>query len=307
MILCYNHPDMGKSLLVLAAGMGSRYGGLKQMDPVGPGGEFICDYSVAYALAAGFDRVVFLIRRDIEGDFREIVGKRWEGKADVAYAFQAVDDVPKIQESGVRSQELRGRTKPWGTGHAVYAARDVLGGDAFVVVNADDFYGEEPFGMLAKFLDETEGEPNFYAMAAYRLDQTLSDFGTVSRGVCRVGEDGMLLDIREILRLKREADGFIRDEGVSEIYPPETPVSMNLFAFKRSYVDMLEVELIKFLEEFGDDPKKEFYMPVELGKFVREGRAQVRVMNTSAEWAGITSREDREIVMRKLKNLTSIN
>ena len=289
---------MKKSLLVLAAGMGSRYGGLKQMDPVGPRGEFICDYSVAYALAAGIERVVFLIRKDIEVDFREIVGKRWEERAEVVYAFQSVDDVP-----GSRGRSPS-RTKPWGTGHAVLAARGALGVDPFVVVNADDYYGEEPFGILAGFLDETGEEKDYHAMAAYRLDKTLSEHGTVSRGVCRVGEDGMLLDIREILCLKRDGDGLIRDGGVGEVYPPETPVSMNLFAFKRSYVDALEVEFAKFYAEYHADPKKEFYMPVELGKFVREGSARVKVMRTTAEWAGVTSREDREGIMEMLKGTT---
>jgi len=302
---------MKKSLLVLAAGMGSRYGGLKQMDPVGPRGEFICDYSVAYALAAGIERVVFLIRKDIEVDFREIVGKRWEEKAEVVYAFQSVEDVPKITNyelpitnSAISHQPSAIRIKPWGTGHAVLAARGALGVDPFVVVNADDYYGEEPFGILAGFLDETGEEKDYHAMAAYRLDKTLSEHGTVSRGVCRVGEDGMLLDIREILCLKRDGDGLIRDGGVGEVYPPETPVSMNLFAFKRSYVDALEVEFAKFYAEYHADPKKEFYMPVELGKFVREGSARVKVMRTTAEWAGVTSREDREGIMEMLKGTT---
>ena len=296
---------MKKSLLVLAAGMGSRYGGLKQMDPVGPNGEFILDYSVAFATAAGFGRVVFLIRHDIEKDFREIVGKRWEARTDVAYAFQSVDDVPKDKILDYRLKMLDSRTKPWGTGHAVYAARDVLDA-SFAVVNADDFYGEEPFGMLAKFLDDTRSQADFHAMAAYRLDKTLSDFGTVSRAVCRVGEDGMLLGLTETLKLKRDADGLIRNEGETDVYAPETPVSMNLFAFKSSFVDALEPAFAEFLEQNGDNPKSEFPMPTALDGFIQKGIAKVAVLRTNAEWAGVTSREDREQVAAKLSGLKPV-
>ena len=285
--------------------MGSRYGGLKQMDPIGPNGEFLLDYSVAFASDAGFERTVFVIRRDIEADFREIVGKRWEARTDVAYAFQSVDDLCGFTQSSISNHQSAIRTKPWGTGHAVLAARGVLDG-SFAVVNADDFYDEPPFAALSRFLDDSAAQPNSHAMAAYRLDKTLSEFGSVSRGVCNVGDGGMLLEMREKTALKRGADGLIRNGDEPEVFPPDTPVSMNLFAFKRSFVDALESEFPAFLAAHGSDPKKEFFMSAELDKLVQAGRAKLAVLRTNAEWAGITCREDREEVAAKLRGIKPV-
>ena len=278
---------MDKSLVVLAAGMDSRYGGLKQMDPIGPAGEFILDYSVADALAAGFRRVVFVIRRDIEADFRALVGARWEKRADVAYAFQRLDDLP------APFTVPEGRTKPWGTAHAILAARDVVDGP-FAVANADDYYGADGLRQAAEFLDRTADDPKAFCMVAYRLDQTLSPNATVARGICRVAPDGTLAGLREHLSLARCPDGVIRDGD--EAFADDTPVSMNLFGFKRRYVDLLADEFPRFLAEKGAVPKAEFQMPTALASFMARGEASVRVLRTASRWYGVTSRDDRPAV-----------
>lgn len=285
---------MSRSLVVLAAGMGSRYGGLKQMDPVGPSGEFILDYSVKYAVAAGFERVVFVIRRDLESDFRRIVGCHWEDKADVHYAMQELNDLP----AGFTVPAER--TKPWGTAHAVLAARSVVDGP-FAVVNADDFYGAESFRLTGNCLEQTRDVPNLHCMVAYRLDKTLSKFGTVSRGVCKTDDDGMLVDIRERLALKRDDDGVVRDG--EDAFADDTLVSMNMFGFKRSFIDMLESEFPAFLKANAANPKAEFQAPTALGAFLRTGRVKVKVMRTDSDWFGITCREDRDEVVAHLRNL----
>lgn len=281
-------------LLVLAAGMGSRYGGLKQMDPVGPNGEFILDYSVRFAKEAGFDRVVFVIRKDIEKDFKEIVGSHWEGKFNVAYAIQDLSDLPE----GFSVPE--GRTKPWGTAHAVLAARNVIS-DTFVVVNADDFYGAEGFKLAYDYLKQTENEPNTFCMVAYELSKTLSKYGGVSRGVCEIDDESFLTKITERLALQREADGIIRDSG--EAFADNTPVSMNLFGFKRSYMDALIARFPEFLKQSEGNPKAEYQMPTELGTMLKAGAAKVKLLRTTSEWFGVTSREDRAEVVEKLKNI----
>lgn len=287
---------MKKSLLVLAAGMGSRYGGLKQMDPIGPNGEFILDYSVGDALAAGFDRVVFVIRRDIEKDFREIVGHRWEARADVAYAMQDLADLP----AGFAVPE--GRTKPWGTAHAVLAARNAIDGP-FAVVNADDYYGADALRQTAGFLDRTADDEKKFCMVAYRLDKTLSPNGSVSRGVCTVGPDGCLTQLVERLKLQRCPDGVVRDG--EDAFPDDTPVSMNMFGFKRRYIDLLQDTFPRFLAKYGTLPKSEFQMPTALGAYLRRGDASVAVMQTASRWFGVTSREDRPEVEAYFRTIPS--
>ena len=281
-----------KTLLVLAAGIGSRYGGLKQMDPIGPRGEFIPDYSVGDALAAGFGRVVFVVRPDILDDFRDIVGRRWEARTDVDYALQRLDDLP------APFALPEGRAKPWGTAHAVYAAREKLRGP-FLVVNADDYSGAEAPRLAAGFLDETAGDEGAWCMVAYRLDQTLSANSTVSRGVCAVAPDGTLASVVERLALARCPDGAVRDGG--DAFPDDTPVSMNYWGFKRSYVDLLEESFPRFLGEKGSLPKSEFQMPTEVARFLGAGEATVRVLRTASRWYGVTSREDRPAVVEFFK------
>ena len=289
-----NDSGTPRSLVVLAAGMGSRYGGLKQMDPVGPRGEFILDYSVGAALAAGFRRVVFVIRKDIEKDFREIVGGRWETRADVVYAFQSASDLPPPYAVP------EGRSKPWGTAHAILAARDSVPG-SFCAVNADDFYGAEAFGLTGRFLDETAGDERAWCMVAYRLANTLSESGGVSRGVCSVGPDGSLESVEERLALARGADGAIRDGA--DAFADDTPVSMNMWGFKRRCMDLLRDAFPRFLAEKIAVPKSEFQIPTEVAGFLRAGEATVRVLRTASRWYGVTSREDRPAVVDFFKTL----
>jgi NDP-sugar pyrophosphorylase family protein len=212
------------TLLVLAAGMGSRYGGLKQLDPVGPGGETLLDYSVHDAMRAGFDRVVFLIRRDIEKDFRTQIGARYDGKIAVGYAFQEIGNLP----GGFSPPS--GRTKPWGTAHAIWCARSEIA-TPFVAINADDFYGADSFRQLGGFLTNVDprAQPATFAMAGYRLDKTLSEHGTVARGICDVGEGGLLRGVEELTDIARRPDGTIASG--ERAFAPDTPVSMNFWGF----------------------------------------------------------------------------
>ena len=253
------------SLLVLAAGMGSRYGGLKQLDPMGPSGETLLDYSVFDALRAGFHRVVFLIRRDIEVEFREKVGKRYDGNVEVAYAFQQLDALPE----GFSVPE--GRTKPWGTAHAIWCARDVLDGP-FAAINADDFYGRKSYEVVGKFLAANPGDSTRYAMAGYRLGNTLSEHGTVAR-------DG--------------ATEFSGDESVS----------MNFWGLRPAVFPQLHTELVAFLQNNGTDLKAECYIPMALGNIVARGEATLDVLPTDAVWFGVTYREDKPVVTEALKKL----
>lgn len=287
---------MKPTLLVLAAGIGSRYGGLKQMDPIGPNGEFIPDYSVGDAIAAGFGRVVFVVRPDILDDFRAIVGRRWEARTQVEYALQRLDDLP------APFAVPEGRAKPWGTAHAVYAARDLLHGP-FAVVNADDYYGAGALRLVAGFLGETADDPRAWCMVAYRLDQTLSPNATVSRGVCTVAPDGTLARVVERLALARCPDGAVRDGD--DVFPDDTPVSMNLWGFKPRYVELLRESFPRFLAEKGSLPKSEFQMPTEVAAFLRAGEASVRVLRTADRWYGVTSRDDRPEVAAFFATLPS--
>lgn len=266
--------------------MGSRYGGPKQMDPIGPHGEFILDYGVGDALAAGFSRVVFVVRPDMEEDFRDVVGRRWEARADVSYARQSIDGLPP------GFSVPPGRTKPWGTAHAVLSAKDLLPGP-FAVVNADDYYGAESMRLAAGFLSDFDPGSGRFCMVAYRLDNTLSENGSVSRGICTVGPDGALADLVERTALERGADGVVRDAATGEAYPDDAPVSMNLFGFTPVFPRILEEEFPRFLAKYGAEPKREFQMPTALATAMRGGRASVRVLRSPSRWMGVTSREDR--------------
>jgi len=285
-----------KQLVILAAGIGSRYGGLKQMDPVGPAGEFILDYSVHDALRSGFNEVIFVIRRDIEADFRRIVGRRWEERTAVQYAFQELDDLPH----GFAPPP--GRTKPWGTGHALLAAREIIRG-SFAIVNADDFYGHSGYALLADFLDRTADEPRAYAMAAYEVGRTLSEYGSVSRGVCEVDSRGRLTHLEEHTAIAREADGSIRSRG--QVLAPDTPVSMNLFGFKRSFVDALAEGFGSFLAAAGQELKSEYFVPSVVSDLVTSGRATLDVLRCDAEWFGVTNAADRPLVVARLVALAA--
>ena len=278
--------------------MGSRYGGLKQLDPVGPRGETLLDYSVHDAMRAGFDRVVFLIRRDIEADFRTQIGARYEGKIAVGYAFQQLDDLPE----GFLPPP--GRTKPWGTAHAVWCARATVHAP-FAAINADDFYGAESFRRLGEFLSRVDAHtsPATFAMAGYRLDKTLSEHGTVARGICDVGGDGSLRGVEEITDLARRDDGFIG--SVDRTFAPDTPVSMNFWGFTPQIFPLLEKVLRVFLAEHAESGKAECYIPSAVAEMIASGAATVRVLPTGAPWFGVTYRDDRPSVVENLRRLVA--
>ena len=285
------------TLLVLAAGMGSRYGGLKQLDPFGPGGETLMDYSVFDAVRAGFDRVVFVIRRDFEALFREKIGARYAGKVEVDYAFQRLDDLP-----GGRVPPA-GREKPWGTGQAVYAARNVVAGP-FAVINADDFYGEESFRKLAAELRSFPAGKLALCMCGYRLDNTLSEHGTVSRGICRV-EDGFLAGVTEHTKLIRDGEKVRSDlgDGRCEYFPPDQTVSMNCWGFSPELFAELETMFAAFLDARGSELKSEFYIPAVADELIRTGRARCRMLTSPDRWFGVTYQEDRPVVADGLARL----
>lgn len=278
------------TLLVLAAGMGSRYGGLKQIDPVGPNGEIILDYSLFDARLAGFERVVFVIKPEIEEAFEQAVGRRAARDMEVAYAMQTVDALPE----GFALPE--GRVKPWGTGHAVLCARRALPGP-FAVINADDYYGRSCFAQLYDFLFAAEGgaEPLPMCMVGYRLEKTLTENGSVSRGVCDIS-GGFLHTVTEHTAIARTPDGRIeaQEGGRSVTLPPDTVVSMNAWGIPAGAFDALEQGFAAFLRDGeGDALKREYYLPGFVDRMVREGRASVRVLPSPDQWHGVTYREDR--------------
>jgi hypothetical protein len=280
----------GPTLVVMAAGIGSRYGGLKQIDPVGPSGEIIIDYSVYDALRAGFGRVVFVIRRDIERDFRAKIGRNVESRTEVEYVFQDLADLPP----GFTVPP--NREKPWGTGHAVRAAREFLDGN-FAVINADDFYGAGSYRVLCEYLGTAadSGGVGDYCLVGYVLWNTLSDHGHVARGVCSADSGGFLTEIHERTHLRKfgEAARFSEDRGRSwtEV-PRDSLVSMNMWGFTPGFVAALEERFGPWLEKHAAEPKAEFYVPVEVGGMIAEGSARVRVLPTDEKWFGVTYRQD---------------
>jgi len=289
---------MAKStLLVLAAGMGSRYGGLKQLDPMGPSGETLLDYSVYDALQAGFERVIFIIRRDIEKEFRAMIGTRYEGRIAVDYAFQQLDDLP----DGFSVPE--GRSKPWGTTHAIWCAREAIK-TPFVAINADDFYGRDAYEILARFLEESPVESTRFAMAGYRLDRTLSEHGSVARGVCQANADGALQSIKECTGIARH-DGRISqtENGAEEVFSGTESVSMNFWGLTPAVFPFLEAQLVAFLQAEAANPKAECYIPMSIGDMVTEVQATVQVLPTDALWFGVTYQDDKPRVMESLNAL----
>jgi len=292
---------MHPTLLILAAGMGSRYGGLKQVDPVGPSGETLMDYAVYDALQGGFDRVVFVIRRDFETDFRAKIGRKYEGRIAVAYAFQASDDLP------AGFSVPADRTKPWGTAHAIRAARDVIQAP-FAMINADDLYGRDAFASLGAFLRDSRPSADVrlhFAMVGYHLNQTLSEHGTVARGICRVSPDGMLQSVQEMTKILPVAGGAENRENEAapvRLTGQET-VSMNLWGFTRGLMTELETLLPVWLQANGANPKAEWYIPSVVNELMQNGRADVRVLPTNSQWFGVTYREDRPRVATAIRKL----
>ena len=279
------------TLLIMAAGVGSRYGGLKQIDPVGPSGETVMDYSVYDALRAGFDRVVFIIRKDIEGAFRDRIGRRIEKAADTAYVFQSLDQVPK----GFRVPE--DRKKPWGTAQAILCSKDVVR-TPFLAANADDYYGRTAFETMAGYLGRSScGDAGCdFAMVGYRLANTWSEHGTVARGVCEATADGHLVGIQEFLKIRRFPDGIMYTENDADWKPldPESWTSMNFWGFTPELFAELERLFPEFLRGGSADIlKAEFLIPEVVGTLIREGRARVKVLPTRERWFGVTYPEDR--------------
>jgi len=286
------------TLLVLAAGMGSRYGSLKQMDGVGPNGEAIIDYSVYDAIRAGFGKVVFVIRHSFEADFKEVFNaERFGGKIAVEYVFQELDYLPE----GFTLPE--GRQKPWGTNHAVMMAANVIN-EPFAVINADDFYGREAYVTISEYLQTLEGVEGRYCMVGYQVNKTLSENGTVSRGVCTVDSEGNLQSMVERTQIER-VDGTIlfHDGGADEPLAEDTPVSMNLFGFTPDYFRHSEAYFKEFLAENIDNLKSEFYIPRMVNKLINEGTASMRVLKTTSDWFGVTYKEDKPLLMSKLEEL----
>jgi len=287
---------MKPTLVILAAGMGSRYGGLKQIDPVGPSGETILDYSVYDAIRAGFGKVVFIIRKDIEADFKEAFAEKLSRYIEVDWVFQELEYLP----TGYTTPA--GRTKPWGTGHAVMmTARKVH--EPFAVINADDFYGFNAFDTLAGFFSaqQSEGKAD-YAMVGYKLSNTLSEFGSVSRGICETGGDNWLKSVTERTKIQRTGGKIVDMRSDGSLLPLEedVPVSMNFWGFTPSVFEHIEKEFKLFLDAERENLKSEFYIPSLVDNLINSGRAQVKVLRTSALWFGITYKEDKPLVVNKI-------
>lgn len=289
---------MKPTLFVLAAGMGSRYGGLKQLDGLGPNGETIMDYSIFDAIRGGFGKIVFVIRKDFEKDFRDKIISKYQDKVPVELVFQAIDNLP---EGFVCPED---RTKPWGTNHAVLMGKDVIK-EPFAVINADDFYGRDSFAVLGKWLSEQVAQKNNYCMVGYRVGNTLSESGTVARGVCSTNAEGNLTDVVERTEIMR-VDGpvcYKDEEGKWVAIEDNTPVSMNMWGFTPDYFEYSEEFFKEFLKEHLNTPKSEFFIPLMVNKLINEGTATVKVLDTTAKWFGVTYAADRPDVVAKIQKL----
>lgn len=280
-------------LVILAAGMGSRYGGLKQIDGVGPNGETLMDYSIYDALRTGFGKVVFIIRHDIERAFRESIADKYTGKIPVDYAFQELDILP----AGFSTHAER--EKPWGTGHAMLMTEELV--DApFCVINSDDFYGQDAFKVVSKFLQSSPA-PNEYCMAGFKLSNTLSKHGSVARGICSADKDNCLLSVEETLDIRRDADSsIISDHGP---LTGDELTSTNVWGFTPAVFNQFKAEFGRFLEHHADDPKAEFYIPTAINRLIGDGTASVKVLPTSSTWLGITYREDKPEVSARIATM----
>ena len=290
---------MKPTLLVLAAGMGSRYGGLKQMDGVGPNGEIILDYSVMDAIRAGFGKVVFVIHHSFADQFKaRINAEHYGNKIAVEYVYQELDKLP----AGFNVPE--GREKPWGTNHAILMAKDAIH-EPFAIINADDFYGRDAFQVMADHLRTLDGVEGKYCMVGYRLENTLSENGTVSRGVCQTDANGLLVGMTERTAIGRTERGIeYKDaDGSMHPLPADATVSMNLFGFTPDYFAKSEALFVDFLKEHGQELKSEYYIPFAVNTFIADGRATMTVLKTTAQWFGVTYKEDRPMVVARLAKL----
>lgn len=287
---------MKPTLVILAAGMGSRYGGLKQLDEVGPNGEAIIDYSLYDAIRAGFGKVVFVIRTDFADAFKEKFGPKLKGRIDVDYVYQSIDKIPTGYEIHPE------REKPWGTSHALLMAETAVK-EPMAVINADDFYGKQAYQTMADFLTSSDDE-NEYAMVGYNVANTLSEFGTVSRGVCNTDKDGNLTTIVERVKIKRDPDGIFYYENEDRFKLEEnTPVSMNLWGLKPNVFGYLNKGIREFLAENGNKLKSEYYIPLLINDNIVKGNIRTRVLQCDSMWFGVTYKEDKPFVQEKIRSL----
>ncbi len=289
------------ALVIMAAGIGSRFGGgIKQLAPVGPNGEIIMDYSIYDALEAGFDKVVFVIRKDLEKDFKEVIGNRIEKQTEVAYVYQEVADVPADYKD-----KFAGRTKPWGTGQAILCCKDVIN-SPFLVINADDYYGKSAFKEAYSYLTSVHDTGKIQiCMVSFILKNTLSDNGGVTRGLCQVDSDGMLTGIKETHNIEKEGMGAVirSDSGTQEL-DADSPVSMNMWGLTPEFIDILKTGFDEFLKEIAeDDLKAEYLLPTIIGELLEEGRLDVKVLKSHDQWFGVTYKEDRETVTNAVRKL----
>lgn len=292
---------MKPTLYVLAAGMGSRYGGLKQLDGLGPNGETIMDYSIYDAIRAGFGKVVFVIRKDFEKDFREKILSKYEGHIPVEVVFQSIQDLP---EGYVCPAD---RTKPWGTNHAVLMAKDVIK-EPFAVINADDFYGRNAFEVIAKELSKPRDRKGDYCMVGFRVGNTMTENGSVARGVCTTSDEGLLTSVVERTAISYDKEGnivFTDENGEVQTLDPKVPVSMNLWGFTPDYFDYSEREFKKFLDKDINTPKAEFFIPLCIDALIKNGEATVKVLDTDSRWFGVTYAADRPGVVEKFASLAA--
>lgn len=287
------------TLVIMAAGMGSRFGGIKQLEPIGPGGEIIMDYSIYDAIEAGFNKIVVILRKDLEKDFKEVIGNRIEKIVNVEYVFQELDALPK----GFEKPEER--TKPWGTGQAVLCCKGVVK-EPFAVINADDYYGKEAFKIVNKFLVDTANKSKDYCLAGFVLGNTLSENGSVTRGVCKVSEDGKLVDVVETYGIVPEGDHAAAKNSAGEDIKIDldSVVSMNMWGFKPDLFDALESGFAEFLSGISDNElKKEYLLPTVIGELVKVGKVEVSVLKTMDRWFGVTYKEDKDAVVRSIRAL----
>ena len=289
---------MKPTLFVLAAGMGSRYGGLKQLDTLGPHGETIMDYSIYDAMQAGFGKVVFVIRKDFEDDFRKIVLSKYEGHIPTEVVFQSINDLPEGYTCPAD------RTKPWGTNHAVLMGKDAIK-EPFAVINADDFYGRNAFEVIAKELSKPHDKAGDYCMVGFRVGNTMTENGSVARGVCSTS-DGKLTGVVERTAISYDKEGnivFTDENGEVQTLDPMTPVSMNLWGFTPDYFGYSEHEFKKFLDKDLNTPKSEFFIPLAIDTLIHSGEATVKVLDTDSKWFGVTYAADRPGVVAKFAEL----
>ena len=291
------------TLVVMAAGIGSRFGGgIKQLEPVGPNGEIIMDYSIYDAMEAGFDKVVFVIRKDLERDFKEVIGNRIEKVVDVAYAYQEVDDIPAAYQ-----ETFKERTKPWGTGQAILCCKDVVD-SPFLVINADDYYGKQAYVEAYEYLTkEADSQKDEICMVSFVLKNTLSDNGAVTRGLCKVDENGYLSEIVETQNIEKYKEGAAvhENETYKEI-DVESSVSMNMWGLRPDFFEILETGFEEFVKNTApDNLKAEYLLPTIIGDLLQEEKLSVKVLTSKDKWFGVTYKEDKESVVSELRRLIS--